>query len=119
MKRFSKNLNKKYGKQLITFAFNGKKFEVRATRHALERFTERNIDVNISLGDIISLGKARLYSLAKNGEDVAIINSDKAITTIITFEGNYQETQIRIRTIIKNHRVYIKKGTKIYRLNQN
>jgi len=112
MNRFNENLNENYGITLLKFSFNGTEFKIRTTEHSLIRFKENGIDVNIACGDVISLGKERLYNYAKSGDDVAIIDIDNKITTIITFES----TQIRIRTIIPKSNVWVKSGTKIYKL---
>lgn len=116
MNRFDGNLNKDYGIKLMEFRFNGRRFEIRSTEHSLERFKERHLDVNVSLGDIVSLGKERLYRMADNGDDVAIINTQKDLATIITFESQGDETQIRIRTIIGRSNIYVKTGTRIFKL---
>jgi len=116
MNRFKGNLNKDYGTKLMGFNFNGRNFEVRCTEHSLERFKERHLDFNISLGDIVSLGKDRLYKMANNGDDVAIINAVRNQSTIITFESEGNETQVRIRTIIARSNIYVKTGTKIFNL---
>jgi len=111
-RRFENNLNENYGITLLTFYYNGIIFKIRTTEHSLDRFKERGINVDIACGDIISLGKERLYNYAKAGDDVAIIDADNDITTIITFE----DLQIRIRTIIPKSNVWVKSGTKIYNL---
>lgn len=110
--RFKDNLNENYGLTLMTFRYNGIEFKIRATTHFYDQYKERRINVDIACGDIVALGKERLYNYAKAGDDVAIINTVKNITTIITFEGN----QIRIRTIIPKSNVWVKTGTKIYNL---
>jgi len=115
MNRFKGRLEKR-GKMLLSFSFNGRRFEVRCTEHSLIRFKDRHLDVNVSLGDIVSLGKDRLYKMADNGDDVAIINTPKHQSTIITFESEGDETQIRIRTIIDRSNIYVKTGTKIFKL---
>ena len=113
-RRFKDNLNENYGITLIKFSYNGTEFKIRSTDHSIKRFKENGINVDIACGDVIALGKERLYDYAKTGGDVAIIDVDNDITTIITFEG----TQIRIRTIIPKGNAYVKTGTKIYRLNE-
>ena len=116
MNRFEGRLNKEYGKELMGFYFNGRIFHIRCTDHSLGRFKERNLDVNVSLGDIVSLGKDRLYRMSENGDDVAIINTVKNQSTIVTFESEKNETQIRIRTIIGRSNIYVKTGTRIFKL---
>ena len=117
MNRFNENLNENYGITLMKFSFNGTEFKVRTTEHSLIRFEENGIDINIACGDIVSLGKERFYNYAKFGEDVAIIDVDNDITTIITLEGNQNPyVQVRIRTIIPKSKVWVKTGTKIYNL---
>ena len=111
-RRFEDNLNENYVITLLKFSYNGMEFKIRTTDHSLDRFKENGINVDIACGDIISLGKERLYNYAKTGDDVAIIDVDNNITTIITFEN----TQIRIRTIIPKSNVWVKEGTKIYNL---
>ena len=117
-RRFENNLNEHYGITLLKFSYNGIEFKIRTTEHSLDRFKERGINVDTACGDIISLGKERLYNYAKTGDDVAIIDTDNDITTIITFEKNGNNSQIRIRTIIPKSNVWIRKGTKIYNLNK-
>ena len=112
MNRFDKNLNENYGITLMKFSFNGTEFKIRITEHSLIRFKENGIDINTACGDIVALGKERLHDYAKAGDDVAIIDTDNDITTIITFEN----TQIRIRTIIPKSNVWVKSGTKIFNL---
>lgn len=116
--RFESNLTENYGLTLINFYYNGIKFQIRTTTtHFHDKSKERGINLDTACGDIIALGKERLYNYAKAGDDVAIIDTDNDITTIITFEGNQNPyIQIRIRTVIPKSNVFIKKGTKIYNL---
>jgi len=118
MNRFEGKLNKEHGIKLIDFRFNGQKFEVRTTNHSLERFKERNLDVDEALGSIVALGRARLNYFAEQGADVAIIDKVIGQTVIITFESEGDYTQIRIATIIPRDNVFVKEGTKIYCLKE-
>jgi len=111
-RRFENNLNEDFGITLLKFPHNGIEYQVRATEHSLERFKENGINIDVACGDIISLGKERLYYFYKAGQDVAIIDTKYKMTIIITFE----KEQIRIRTIIPKDRVFIKTGTKVYNL---
>jgi len=111
---FKNNLNENHGITLLKFSYNGIEFSIRATEHSLERFKENNIDVDIACGDIISLGKERLYQYSECGDDVAIIDKDNNFVIIITFEVY----QIRLKTIIPRSNAYIKSGTRIYKLNE-
>ena len=108
------NLDENHGITLLKFSYNGTEFKIRSTDHSIKRFKGNGINVDIACGDVIALGKERLYNYAKTGGDVAIIDVENQMTTIITFEG----TQIRIRTIIPRGNAYIKEGTKIYKLNE-
>ena len=119
MRKFEENLNENHGITLLTFYYNGIEFKIRSTEHSIDRFRKNGINVDIACGDIVSLGKERLYNYAKAGDDVAIIDIDNDITTIITFEGNQNPyVQIRIRTIIPRSNVWVKSGTKIYNLRE-
>jgi len=111
MRRYEGNLNRNHGKKLLNFNFNGRNFEIRTTDHTYEHL-ERKYDLNVVCGDIVALGKKRLYDYAERGEDVAIIDQDNDLTVIITFEGN----QIRIRTVIDKSNVWVKRGTRIFKL---
>lgn len=112
-----KDLDRNHGKLLLAFRFNGREFEVRATEHSLQRFTERNLNIDEALGAIVALGKSRLNYFANEGADVAIIDKIQRQTVIITFESEDNYTQIRIATIIPRDRVFVKDGTKIFTLN--
>jgi hypothetical protein len=114
MDKFQKTLDTNHGVSLLKFKYNGTEFDVRSTDHSISRFIENGIDVDAAVGSIVALGKERLYRFAKENSDVAIIDREHGIVTIITFESN----QIRIRTIIPNSNAFIKSGTKIYNLNQ-
>lgn len=50
MDRFNGNLNRNHGIKLLDFRFNGRQYEVRATEHSLDRFIERNLNINEALG---------------------------------------------------------------------
>lgn len=112
MEKHKGNLNRNHGIKLLSFSFNGSEFEIRTTDHTHEHL-ERKYNLDVICGDIVALGKERLYNYTNQGDDVAIIDQDNDITIIITFEGN----QIRIRTVIDKSNVWIRKGTRIYRLN--
>ena len=108
MEKHKDNLNRNHGKKLMGFHFNGREFEIRTTDHTYEHL-ERKYDINVICGDIVALGKERLYHYANRGEDVAIIDHENNLTVIITFEGNPNR-------IIKENRVLyqgIKKGNRI------
>ena len=112
------NLNRNHGRKLMSFSFNGRDFEIRTTDHTYHHM-ERRYDLNVVCGDIVALGKERLYNYADQGDDVAIIDQDHDLTVIITFEGKAIGcNQIRIRTVINKSNVWVKKGTRIYRLNE-
>lgn len=111
MEEHKGSLNRNHGRKLMSFSFNGKGFEIRTTDHTHEHL-ERKFDLNVVCGDIIALGKERLYNYANKGDDVAIIDQNHDITVIITFEGN----QIRIRTVIDKSNVWVRKGTRIFNL---
>lgn len=112
MEEFKENLDKNHGRKLMNFSFNGRNFEIRTTSHITYEHLERKYDMNVVCGNIIALGKERLYRYADQGNDVAIIDEDHDITVIITFEGN----QIRIRTVIDKSNVWVKSGTRIFKL---
>lgn len=116
-RRFENNLNENYGLTLMTFNYNGVQFQIRTTTHFHDKSKERGIDLDTACGDIVALGKERLYNYAKARDDVAIIDTENNMTTIITFEGNQNPyVQVRIRTIIPKSKVWVKTGTKIYNL---
>ncbi len=117
MNRFQ-DLNRNHGTKLLDFKFNGRQFEVRCTDHSLQRFKDHGLNIDEALGAIVALGKDRLNYFAGKGDDVAIIDKVNRQTTIITFESEYDYTQIRIATIIPRDNVYVKNGTKIYCLNE-
>ena len=110
-RRFKENLNQEHGKKLMSFSFNGRHFEIRTTDHRKDH-QERKYDMNVVCGDIIALGKERLYNYADQGEDIAIIDEENNLSVIITFEGN----QIRIRTVIDKSNIWVRKGTRIFNL---
>lgn len=112
-RRFKENLNRDHGEKLMSFSYNGREFEIRTTDHKedhLERWGK--YDMNVICGDIVALGKERLYRYADEGTDTAIIDEDNNLAVIITFEGS----QIRIRTIIDRSRIWVKSGTRIFKL---
>jgi hypothetical protein len=116
MDRFKGNLNRNHGKLLLAFRFNGREYEVRCTNHSLDRFKDRNLDVNEALGAIVALGKKRLDDFAIKSDDVAIIDKVNKQSVIITFESEGNYTQIRIATIIGRDKIFVKNGTKIFNL---
>ena len=116
MEAFKENLNRNHGRKLMGFHFNGRDFEIRTTDHAYHHL-ERKYDMDVVCGNIIALGKERLYNYADQGNDVAIIDEDHDITVIITFEGKEMgANQIRIRTVIDKSNVWVKSGTRIFKL---
>jgi len=110
-RRFNGNLNQDHGEKLISFNYNRREFEIRTTDHKGDH-PERKYDMNVVCGDIIALGKERLYRYADQGIDTAIIDEDNNLAVIITFEGS----QIRIRTIIDRSNIWVKEGTRIFKL---
>ncbi len=113
MREFKENLNRNHGRNLLNFSYNGRDFEIRTTDHKgdhPERWAK--YDMNVICGDIVALGKERLYNYADQGIDTAIIDEDNNLAVIITFEGY----QIRIRTIIDRSRIWVKSGTRIFKL---
>ena len=116
MKEFKENLNKNHGKKLMNFSYNGRDFAIRTTDHTYNHL-ERKYDMNVVCGDIVALGKDRLYRYADQGDDVAIIDKDNDLTVIITFEGvETGANQIRVRTVIDKSNVWVKSGTRIFEL---
>ena len=116
MKTFKENLDRNHGKKLMGFHFNGRDFEIRTTDHTYHHL-ERKYDMNVVCGNIVALGKERLYRYADQGDDVAIIDKDHDITVIITFEGKeIGANQIRIRTVIDKSNVWVRSGTRVFNL---
>jgi len=116
MREFIENLNRNHGRKLLNFSYNGRDFEIRTTDHTYDHL-ERKYDMNVICGDIVALGKERLYRYADQGDDVAIIDKDHNLTVIITFEGiETGANQIRIRTVIDKSDVWVKSGTRIFEL---
>ena len=116
MDTFKENLNRNHGRKLMNFSFNGRDFEIRTTDHTYQHL-ERKYDMNVICGDIVALGKERLYNYADQGDDVAIIDHDHDLTVIITFEGKEMgANQIRIRTVIDKSNVWVRSGTRVFDL---
>ena len=112
-RRFENNLNENHGTTLMRFSYNGREFTIRTTDHKKDHL-ERKYDMNVICGDIVALGKERLYNYSNQGTDTAIIDEDHNLAVIITFEEN----QIRIRTIIDRSNIWVKKGTRIFKLRE-
>ena len=113
MGKFKENLNRNHGRKLMNFSFNGRDFEIRTTDHKYDH-PERKYQMDVVCGDIVALGKERLYRYADEGIDTAIIDEDNDLAVIITFEEN----QIRIRTVIDRSNIWVKKGTRIFKLRE-
>ena len=116
METFKENLDRNHGRKLMGFHFNGQDFEIRTTDHTYHHL-ERKYDMSVVCGNIVALGKERLYRYADQGNDVAIIDENHDLTVIITFEGKETEAnQIRIRTVIAKSDVWVKSGTRVFNL---
>jgi hypothetical protein len=110
-------LNRNFGTKLLDFRFNGRTFEVRTTDHSLDQFKARGVNIDEALGSIVALGKTRLYHYADTGIDTAILDEEQQHAVILTFEKEGSDyVQIRIATIIGRYDVWVKKGTRVFRL---
>ena len=115
--RFEGRLDRTRGVQLFKFQYNGIDYRVKSSQHSLDRFADHGVNYQDSLTGIIALGRERLDFFAGKGADVAIIDKQKHITTILVFEAEGDYCEIRISTIIPRDRVFLKDGTKCFCLN--
>lgn len=89
-----------------------KGFEIRASEHSYLRMIERNVDMYVITGEIISLGK-RIFGIKTNGYDEGIIiDKTRNIAVVFGVEGNV----VKIITVINRSNVFVKTGTRIFNI---
>ncbi len=99
-------------KCLAQIKINNKSYSIRATIHAIERMNQRNVDEYVVAGTVLSLGEARILKLQQQEEDAIIIDKEKNIAVVITFQNN----TIKIVTVINKSNVFVKSNTTIERI---
>ena len=99
-------------KCLAEIKINDSHYSIRATCHALERMSQRNIDEYVVIGNVLALGEERLLTLQENNEEAIIIDEKTDTAVVISFHGN----RIHVVTTIDKSNVYVKSGTRIERL---
>lgn len=102
----------KKDKLLAQMTIEGMAYSIRATRHALERMAQRNVDEYVVTGNVLALGKDRLLKLQELQEDVIIIDEVKKVSIVMTFVRN----TIKIITVIDKSNVFVKNNTEIVNL---
>lgn len=102
---------------IFDFDLDGEKWEIKMTSHAYLRMKKRfnNLDEFEVSGDIVGLGKKRLRKHIKREDDIAIIDKDKGLSIIVSFDESHKKW-IKIITLIDKSDIYVKEGTTLEEL---
>lgn len=102
---------------IFEFKLRDENWEIKLTYHAWKRINERfdDIDEFTLAGDIIALGEDRLNDLIDREGDCAIIDEDRDLSIIVSFD-EARRNWIKIITTIDKSDIFTKKGTKVERL---
>ena len=99
-------------KSILTFTLEGNTHSVRLSDHALKRMQQRNIHQNVVLSEIVALPVQELKQYKEQNIDIAIIDDNKDIAVIVSFDHN----KIEIITVIDKSDIWVKSGTQIKRI---
>ena len=100
------------GKFLSKIEMTDQSFSIRASEHAVERLTERNVDAYTATAAVIALGEAVLTDLQVTKDEAMIIDEDNGIAIVVGFRKH----TCYIVTAMNKSRVFVKKGTRTYKL---
>jgi len=92
---------------------NGSCYSVRASEHAVARMAQRQVDSYAALSAILALGEATLTDLRNTGDEAMVIDSDAGFALVLGFKKN----TLFVITAIGKDKVFVKKGTRTYKLN--
>lgn len=95
---------------LANININGQQINIVASKHAMERMEERQVDEFVVAGNVLALGKKRIAELHENNDEAIIIDKDKNVSIVIGFG---KRNQITIITVIDRANVFVKKNTEI------
>ena len=102
---------------ILNYEMDNENWEIKMTVHAYERMKERfeDLDEFEVAGDIIALGRNKLRNHIENKDDIAIIDKDKGLSIIVSFDERHKNW-IKIITLIDKSDIYIKEGTTLEEL---
>lgn len=97
-------------RELAVIKIDGKYFDVVASRHAMERMEQRNVDKYVIAGNVLALGPERISELQRNNDEAIIIDEVNHVSVVVGFGKN----NITIITVIAKSNVFVKSNTQIY-----
>ena len=100
------------GKFLSTIKINNNTWSLRATDHALERMSQRNVDAYAATSSVIALGEEVLTELRNTNDEAMILDEDAGFALVVGFKAN----TAWVITVINKARCYAKTGTRVYQL---
>lgn len=97
-------------RELAVIKIDGKYFDIVASRHAMERMEQRNVDKYVIAGNVLALGPERISELQRNNDEAIIIDEVNHVSVVVGFGKN----NITIITVIAKSNVFVKNNTQIY-----
>lgn len=102
-----KQYNKKVGKCMHQFTINNQTYSIRLSEHAKMRLKQRNIDLFMAIGSILSLGQERITEYKNSNKDIFIMDNEHNFSIVIAITNN----TITIVTVIDKCDCYVKNNT--------
>lgn len=99
-------------REIASIKIDGKYIDIIASRHAMERMEERNVDKYVVAGNVIALGPERIAQLQEDNDEAIIIDKENDVSVVVGFNSD----KVTIITVIGKANVYVKSGTQIFNL---
>lgn len=100
---------------MFTFEIEGIPFCVFVSTHAGIRMRQRKVNKYAAFGSIVAVGEDLLDMY--DGDEFIVIDKELGISIVCGIHAKGLEIEIEIITVINEHDVFVKQGTKIYRIN--
>lgn len=98
--------------KLATLTIAKQTYSIRATAHAMERMSERNVSAYVVTSNVLALGPEKLLDLQSKHEEAIVIDELHNCAVVIAFKGN----TVKVVTVINKSNVFVKSNTRIERL---
>ena len=99
-------------REIASVKINGKVIDIIASRHAMKRMIERNVDKYITASAVLALGHERIAELQDNNDEAIVIDKANNMSVVLGFNKNV----ITIITVINRSNVFVKNNTEIHHI---
>jgi hypothetical protein len=101
---------------MFSFTIDGVQMEILDTKHSLQRHAQRGVSKFAAYGSIVAVGEDLLDM--RHGEEFCVMDRELGISIVCAMHFRGLDVFIDIITVLDDSHVYVKDGTRIYKLGE-